>query len=81
MLEEKSSIEIMFEERERSKRINHNIQVAQKLHTEINNMRTLGGIDNTRIELELKIMQHYFAFSDFTVSFDEWVKTYLRHIL
>ena len=58
-----------------------NLLEAQGRRKEINNKRTLGGADNERFELELKIIQHYFAFSKCDIPFKQWVKSYLEDIL
>jgi len=81
MTKEKSSAQIMLEQHEEEMKARTNIVIARILHNKINAMRTLGDFDNTRIELELKIMQHYFAYSDFTISFKAWLKIYLNDIL
>ena len=57
-----------------------NIIEAQKLHSEINSKLTLGGIENIRLQLELKIMQHYFAYSNFKIPFKEWMQKYLEDL-
>lgn len=58
-----------------------NLREADKLHTRVNSMDKTQDTEKVRIELELKIMQHYFAFSEFKVPFKNWIKEYLKDIL